>query len=160
MGLELNDEQLQKLTEEISLRFFRKPFRHKAFFNRRLRTVGGRYMLSSHNIEINYRYLEQYGIEEIIGIVKHELCHYHLHLEKKGYQHRDQDFKQLLREVGAPRFCTPLKKDNERKKTRRYVFQCQSCRATFVRRRNININKYVCGACRGRLHKVNEEETS
>lgn len=151
----MNDEQLQKLTEELSLQYFRKPFLHKAFFNRRLRTVGGRYMLVSHNIEINYRYFEQYGMDEITGIIKHELCHYHLHLEKRGYKHRDRDFKELLKEVGAPRFCTPLKKVEEHKKVEsKYVFQCKSCQVRYVRKRNINVNKYVCGACRGPLQKI------
>ena len=50
---ELDNEQLQKMTEELSLKFFHKPFRHKAIFNKRLRTIGGRYMLGNHNIEIN-----------------------------------------------------------------------------------------------------------
>ena len=50
----------------------------------------------------------QLGEKELIGIIKHELCHYHLHLEGKGYQHQDQEFKKLLKKVGAPRFCTPL----------------------------------------------------
>lgn len=151
----MNDEQLQKLTEELSLQYFRKPFLHKAFFNRRLRTVGGRYMLVSHNIEINYRYFEQYGMDEITGIIKHELCHYHLHLEKRGYKHRDRDFKELLKEVGAPRFCTPLKKVEVHKKVEsKYVFQCKSCQVRYVRKRNINVNKYVCGACRGPLQKI------
>lgn len=151
----MNDEQLQKLTEELSLQYFRKPFLHKAFFNRRLRTVGGRYMLVSHNIEINYRYFEQYGMDEITGIIKHELCHYHLHLEERGYKHRDRDFKELLKEVGAPRFCTPLKKVEEHKKVEsKYVFQCKSCQVRYVRKRNINVNKYVCGACRGPLQKI------
>jgi len=153
----LNDELLQKLTEDLSLRFFHKPFLHKAFFNKRLRTVGGRYMLVSHNIEINYRYFEQYGEEEIIGIVKHELCHYHLHLEMKGYKHRDHDFKQLLKKVGAPRYCTPLKKvDNQKQIVEKYIFQCRSCRTAYIRKRNINLNKYVCGACRGPLQKIKE----
>ena len=40
-------------------------------------------------------------MEELIGIIKHELCHYHLHLEGKGYQHRDKDFKELLKKVGG-----------------------------------------------------------
>ena len=47
-------------------------------------------------------------MEELIRIIKHELCHYHLHLEGKGYKHRDQDFKELLQKVGASRFCSPL----------------------------------------------------
>ena len=152
----MNDEQLQKLTEDLSLHLFHKPFLHKAFFNKRLRTVGGRYMLASHNIEINYRYFEQYGEEEIIGIVKHELCHYHLHLEKKGYKHRDYDFKQLLKRVGAPRYCTPLKSVDNKKLDKKYRFQCCSCRTMYIRKRNINLNKYVCGACRGPLKKMKE----
>ncbi|MBD3109704.1 SprT family protein [Bacillus sp. AGMB 02131] len=151
----MNDEQLQKLTEQLSLQYFHKPFLHKAFFNRRLRTIGGRYMLVSHNIEINYRYFEQYGMDEIIGIVKHELCHYHLHLEKRGYKHRDRDFKLLLKEVGAPRFCTPLKKaEAKKKRVSEYLYECKSCQTRYIRKRNINLNKYVCGVCRGTLQKI------
>ena len=90
------------------MNFFKKTFIHYAYFNPRLRTTGGRYLLRSHDIEINKKYYDERGIEELIGIIKHELCHYHLHLEKKGYQHRDADFKKLLKKVGAPRFCTPL----------------------------------------------------
>ncbi len=105
----MNERELQQLTEHISQQFFGKTFRHQAVFNDRLKTTGGRYLLGTHNIELNRRYLEEHGLEELIGIIKHELCHYHLHLEGKGYQHRDRDFKALLKQVGAPRFCTPLK---------------------------------------------------
>ena len=152
----MNDEQLQHLTEKLSMDFFQKPFRHKAFFNKRLRTTGGRYMLGNHNVEINYAYYEQFGMGELVGIIKHELCHYHLHLEKKGYKHQDADFKRLMKEVGAPRFCTPLpcKKKQESKKL--YFFQCTSCQTKYIRKRNINLNKYVCGACQGPLQKVKE----
>ncbi|BBP87322.1 hypothetical protein BsIDN1_09400 [Bacillus safensis] len=98
------EKELQQLTEHISQQFFGKTFRHQAVFNDRLKTTGGRYLLGTHNIELNRRYLEEHGREELIGIIKHELCHYHLHLEGKGYQHRDRDFKALLKQVGAPRF--------------------------------------------------------
>ena len=152
---ELDNEQLQKMTEELSLKFFHKPFRHKAIFNKRLRTIGGRYMLGNHNIEINYRYFEQYGLEEVEGIIKHELCHYHLHLEKKGYKHRDADFKRLLKEVGAPRFCTPLNTPAVNKQKKYY--QCTSCHAKFVRKRTVDLNKYVCGICKGKLKKLKIE---
>ncbi len=39
----MTEAQLQKLVEEISLKFFRRPFRHRAIFNKRLKTTGGRY---------------------------------------------------------------------------------------------------------------------
>ena len=43
----MTNEELQLLTEKLSLHFFRKAFKHKAIFNPRLRTTGGRYLLSS-----------------------------------------------------------------------------------------------------------------
>ena len=36
-------------------------------------------------------------LRELEGIIRHELCHYHLHIEGKGYKHRDKDFKDLLK---------------------------------------------------------------
>lgn len=111
----MDNKELQKLTEDISETYFKKPFRHQALFNDRLKTTGGRYLLTSHNIELNRKYLIEHGREELIGIIKHELCHYHLHLEGKGYKHRDRDFRTLLQQVNAPRFCTPLKKKQKTK---------------------------------------------
>ncbi len=155
-GIRLMEEfQLQALVEKLSLDFFHKPFTHKALFNNRLRTTGGRYLLKSHNIEINRKYLEQLGEEELIGIIKHELCHYHLHIEGKGYQHRDQDFKKLLKEVNAPRFCHVLP---ERPVTKRsyklHFYKCSNCGLVFKRKRSINLLRYVCGKCRGKLIKM------
>lgn len=112
----MDNKELQKLTEDISETYFKKPFRHQALFNDRLKTTGGRYLLTSHNIELNRKYLIEHGREELIGIIKHELCHYHLHLEGKGYKHRDRDFRMLLQQVNAPRFCTPLKKKSGKQK--------------------------------------------
>ena len=48
----MNNKMLQKLVETTSLEYFKQPFKHKAYFNSRLRTTGGRYVLSTH-IEIN-----------------------------------------------------------------------------------------------------------
>ena len=61
----MTDRELQKLVEKISIEDFGIPFTHKAIFNNRLRTTGGRYLLVSHNIEINRRYLDELGMEEI-----------------------------------------------------------------------------------------------
>ncbi len=155
--MKMDDLELQRLVEEISQKEFGKPFRHKAYFNSRLKTTGGRYMLSTHHIEINRKYLEQLGHQELCGIIKHELCHYHLHIEGKGYKHRDQDFKTLMRAVGAPRFCSPLPGDNQQNgKKKVIIYSCKSCGQKYHRRRNINTQKYVCGKCRGKLVKLDE----
>lgn len=151
----MDDKQLQRLVEDLSLKHFKKPFQHEALFNSRLRTTGGRYLLKSHNIEINKKYLEQLGEEELIGIIKHELCHYHLHIEGKGFRHRDADFKKLLMAVGAPRFCQTLPDRPQRKQTgkiHRYV--CMSCKQLYERKRTLNVSRYVCGKCRGKLVKL------
>ncbi|MCA1032976.1 SprT family protein [Bacillus timonensis] len=147
----MNDLDLQVLVEEVSIQYFSKPFLHKATFNRRLRTTGGRYLLRTHNIEINEKYFIEYGLEEVIGIVKHELCHYHLHLEGKGYQHRDQDFRDLLQKVNAPRFCTPLKTIERKKSSETHLYECKSCCQRYIRKRKIDVNRYVCGKCSGKL---------
>lgn len=150
----MTDAELQFLVEKISIQSFHKPFLHKAYFNPRLRTTGGRYMLGSHNIDINRKYFDEHGMDELIGIIKHELCHYHLHIEGKGYKHGDEDFKRLLNEVGGPRHCSILTSVNDRKKYLIYV--CSKCGLEFKRRRKINIRKYVCGRCKGKLKLVKE----
>ncbi|MBM7655682.1 SprT family protein [Neobacillus cucumis] len=155
----MEQRELQFLVEKISVEFFGRPFKHTAVFNPRLRSTGGRYLLGTHNIEINKKYLEQLGETELIGIIKHELCHYHLHLEGKGYQHKDQDFKLLLKRVGAPRFCNQLpERKAKRKVARILLYQCTDCQQTYQRKRSINTSRYVCGKCRGRLKKIKEIE--
>ncbi|WP_050182186.1 SprT family protein [Domibacillus robiginosus] len=152
-----NDEMIQKLTEELSHRFFHRPFLHRAYINKRLRTTGGRYLLGSHNIEVNEKYIEAFGEEELIGILKHELCHYHLHLQGKGYKHSDQDFKQLLKTTGSPRHCRPLPEQGEvLKQKKAFFYKCSACRLKYKRKRRINTSKYVCGACRGVLKEIIE----
>lgn len=150
-GMRMDEQEIQRLVEAVSLQCFGMPFLHKAMFNSRLRTTGGRYLLKNHNIELNYRYYEVYGKEELVGIVKHELCHYHLHITGKGYKHRDRDFRELLKKVGAPRFCKRMISEEE---TRVSMYECMGCSFRYVRRRQINTQRYVCGKCKGQLKLV------
>ena len=153
----MENHQLQLLVEKISISFFGKPFRHLAIFNPKLRSTGGRYLLGTHNIEINKKYLVQLGEDELIGIIKHELCHYHLHLEGKGHQHRDQDFKRLLKKVGAPRYCNQLPEAPKKRTAKRILlYECSRCHLQYKRKRSINTSRYVCGKCRGKLVKIKE----
>lgn len=110
----MTDQALQTLVEKISIVFFQKPFLHQATFNRRLKTTGGRYHLASHHLDFNPTVFLKYGQEELEKVIKHELCHYHLHLAGKGYQHKDKDFKELLAKTGGARYAPPLV---ERKKS-------------------------------------------
>lgn len=150
---QLEQAQLQRLVEVTSLHFFQRPFQHQATFNTRLRTTGGRYSLRTHNLDFNPKIWTIYGLDELLGVIKHELCHYHLHLAGEGYQHRDRAFKQLLVATGGTRFVKPLETAN-RQKDRVYV--CTNCSVTIRRRRKIDTNKYVCGKCGGKLKSQQE----
>lgn len=146
----MTNDELQRLTEKLSEHFFRQPFLHKAYFNNRLRTTGGRYLLQTHHIEVNPKFYDFFGESEVINIVKHELCHYHLHLEGKGYRHRDKDFKLLSKQVNAPRYCKSLPQDKRKQKVT-YIYQCRTCHQQYNRKRKMNTDKYVCGRCRGQI---------
>ena len=154
----MRQSDLQRLVERVSLQFFQKPFKHTATFNPRLRTTGGRYILQTHNIELNKKYYELFGEEELIAIIKHELCHYHLHLEGKGYRHCDQDFRDLLRQVQAPRYCRPLPQQAQQKTKKVYIYVCSKCGLKYKRKKRINTDKYVCGRCHGKLMLDNAGE--
>ena len=140
----MNEHELQQLTQEISRSSFHREFTHKITYNRRLRSSGGRYLLKSGNIEINPLVEQELGLEALIGVIKHELCHYHLHQTGGGYRHRDADFKRLLHQVGGSRFVERMKEPN-------FIYECTACHHRYPRMRKMNTNRYVCGKCRGKL---------
>ncbi|RPF57104.1 SprT family protein [Aquisalibacillus elongatus] len=145
------DQELLILIKEVSKKYFDKPFIGDARFNKRLRTTGGRYIPHSQVIEINPKYLTELGYDELIGIIKHELAHYHLHIEGKPYHHRSKDFRSLLKETGAPRFCKIL--PSEEKKPR-LIYECQNCGQQYKRKRRIDLKRYRCGRCNGQLKQI------
>lgn len=146
----MTDQELQRLVEQISLASFGKPFTHRAWFNYRLRTTGGRYQLTDHSIEINPRMLSEHGQTTLVGIIKHELCHYHLHLAGQSGQHRTAAFKALLKQVGGLRYA-PAPQTAAPKPRRWQLYECTRCHYQYYRARRLNVNKLVCGRCRGRL---------
>lgn len=151
----MNQEQLQHLVEQVSQEFFCRPFLHQAVFNSRLRTTGGRYLMKSHDLEMNPRVLQMYDEKELIGVIKHELCHYHLHLEGKGYQHKDRDFKELLQKSGGSRYVKDLRSKEDIQQEN--VYQCSRCNQVYRRKKKMDTRRYVCGKCRGRLLLVKGE---
>ncbi|MHC5247828.1 SprT family protein [Enterococcus sp. LJL120] len=142
----MTNQELTELVEEISLTYFKKPFLHQAFFNRRLKTTGGRYHLKDHHLDFNPLVFEKYGKAELISVIKHELCHYHLHIAGRGYQHKDADFKRLLKATGGARYAKPLAAPKSL-----FCYQCASCQTPLYRQRKVDTKKYVCGRCRGKL---------
>lgn len=146
----MNENELQKLVEDISLKYFGRPFVHQVKINRRMTTTGGQYHLSDHHLEINAHFLVPQYHDYLVGIIKHELCHYHLHLLGLGYQHRNRDFKVLLQKVGGSRYAPDI--GLHKKKKYRYLYTCKNCGLKYPRMRKINTRKYRCGKCHGQLY--------
>lgn len=150
----LNNKELHELVKNISETVFGKEFKHLAYFNARLRTTGGRYMLRSHHIEINPLAFQLHGRDELEGIIRHELCHYHLHIEGKGYKHRDLDFRELMKQTNAPRFCASLGVAKRKVSKIQHTYGCKICGQLYRRKIRLNTQKYRCGKCSGALLKV------
>ena len=147
----MDSVELQNLIEQISLQCFNRPFLHQIKINRRMTTTGGRYHLDDHHIEINAHFLAPQYHEYLVGIIKHELCHYHLHLNHRGYQHRDHDFKVLLQKVGGSRYSpSSLRPDPQ------IVYECRRCHKRYYRQRHFNVQKYRCSRCGGYLKLISK----
>ncbi|EIQ81435.1 UNVERIFIED_CONTAM: SprT family protein [Streptococcus canis] len=142
---------LTKYVQKVSLADFGKPFTHKAYWNKRLKTTGGRFFPKDGHLDFNPRILEEQGEFIFRKIVRHELCHYHLYFAGKGYQHRDKDFKDLLAQVDGLRYVPMSSKPQVK-----YYYACQACGQIYSIKRRINLAKYVCGNCRGKLIEKNQ----
>ncbi|HEP4842287.1 TPA: SprT family protein [Streptococcus pyogenes] len=142
---------LTNYVQEVSLADFGKPFHHKAYWNKRLKTTGGRFFPKDGHLDFNPRMLEEHGELIFRKIVRHELCHYHLYFEGRGYHHKDRDFKDLLAQVNGLRYVPTSSKS----KTNHY-YSCQTCGQVYQRKRRINLAKYVCGNCHGKLMEKNQ----
>jgi len=144
--------KLTDYVKQVSLEDFSKPFIHHAQWNRRLRSTGGRFFPKDGHLDFNPKVYQELGLEVFRKIVRHELCHYHLYFEGKGYQHKDLAFKQLLKEVDGLRFVPPLSSANQKPNL---VYACQSCQQIYQRKRKIDTKRYRCGLCRGKLLLLN-----
>lgn len=143
----MNNEILQKwlksfLKKNLDVSFDIVHISIKVTYNRRTLS------LKSHDIEINPKQYEHYGEDAVVKIILHELCHYHLHISGKGYQHKDQDFKRLSQQVGAPRFCNSIESYQQRAN---YEYYCTKCHAKYIRIRKVDTNRMRCGHCNGKL---------
>lgn len=144
----MTDQELTELIKKVSQEYFGKPFVHQAYFNGRLKTTGGRFHLKDRNIDINPKIYQQFGYDTLIGVIKHELCHYHLYNDGLPAQHKDRTFKLLLQQVGGLRY-SPIKSTVKNKTY--HIYQCSNCKTTYQRVKRINTRRFVCGKCHGKL---------
>lgn len=143
---------LTAYVRSVSLEDFGLPFCHQAVWNGRLRSTGGRFFAKDGHLDFNPHLYEVVSLDIFRKIVRHELCHYHLYFQGKGYRHRDKDFKELLAKVDGLRYAPRLSQ------SKRYYYTCQSCQAVYGRRRRVDVKKYRCGVCRGILRENSKNQ--
>ena len=114
---------LTEYVRQVSLEDFGREFRHRAEWNSRLQTTGVVSFPRIDTLISTRKYTKFFGLEVFRKIVRHELCHYHLYDQGKGYRHKDLAFKQLLQQVDGLRFTPPLP-DRTRRVKRIYLYQC------------------------------------
>lgn len=146
--------ELTKYVQQVSLEDFGKPFRHWAVWNSRLRTTGGRFFPKDGHLDFNPKMYREVDELTFRKIVRHELCHYHLYFEKKGYKHGDRDFQDLLAQVDGLRYAPRLAGATSAV----YHYQCQACQQAYHRKRWVDVIRYRCGRCRGSLVLLNQSE--
>lgn len=145
---------LTEYVKQVSQEDFGKTFRHQAVWNTRLRSTGGRFFPKDGHIDFNPKHLTEHGLAVFRQIVRHELCHYHLYFEKKGYRHRDRDFQELLAKVDGLSYAPRLASQSKRQ----MVYCCQSCATVYLRKRRVNVARYRCGCCKGNLVLLDAKE--
>lgn len=152
----MTNEELTELVKGVSRESFEEPglvktsFEHQATWNNRLTSTGGRFIPRTANLEFNPKQLAKNGFVELVGIIRHELVHYHLFRQGLPYKH-GKEFKVLLQAVGGTRYCQPI---GVRKKWKTlYSYNCQKCGKIYQRKKEINTRKYCCGVkgCGGAL---------
>ena len=144
---------LTDYVRQVSLEDFGKTFKHQAQWNTRLRSTGGRFFPKYGHLDFNPKVYQELGLEVFRKIVRHELCHYHLYYEGKGYKHKDIAFKELLKEVDGLRFVPPLSSTRQKPVL---VYKCHSCGQAYQRKRRIDTKRYRCGLCHGKLILQNQ----
>ncbi len=149
----MTNQELTELIKKVSQDYFGKPFVHEAYFNARLKTTGGRFHLKDRNIDINPKIYQDFGYETLIGVIKHELCHYHLYNDGLPANHRDHTFKVLLKQVGGLRY-SPIKGTHRTKQY--HVYECNNCHTIYRRVRRIDTKRFVCGKCHGKLEYIRD----
>ncbi|MGT0185966.1 hypothetical protein ACVNP0_09185 [Staphylococcus aureus] len=61
------------MVENLSEEKFGRTFRHCAYFNKRLRTTGGRYLLKSTILKLIQNNMSIMGEDAVVKIILHEL---------------------------------------------------------------------------------------
>ena len=121
------------------------PERYHIRFNPYLRRLTGRITYGLQLIEISAYHYRQYGYEDAVQTLEHEMLHLYLHMLGKPSGH-NMLFKEAARQLGIRVFhANPYPKN--RASRHRYVYECPSCGRMAFRKRPGRAQAIACGVC-------------
>lgn len=110
-------------------------------FSRRMFRRGGSYDPETGDIAVALGLWIEYGVDEVIDVVKHELIHAHVITEERSH---GPTFLIEAARIGCNLFCPEFAVDRRRTSNKRFVYACPTCRYRVVRRRRAHLS---CGTC-------------
>jgi predicted SprT family Zn-dependent metalloprotease len=141
-ALERLRDHYQRVVDEKFESAIPRDFR--IVFNPQLRRLTGRITYRARLIEISRWHFLQYGLEDALATLEHELLHLYLHTKRLPSGH-GAEFKARARALGIRVFHT-----NEYPRNAptpyRWIYECPSCARMVSRVRRSNA-RLACGPC-------------
>jgi predicted SprT family Zn-dependent metalloprotease len=114
-------------------------------FNPLLRRLTGRITYGWRLIEISLWHFREYGYDDAVQTLEHEMLHLYLHTLGKPSGHNEL-FKRAAEQLGIRVFhANPYPKN--RAPRHRYVYECPACGRMVFRKRPQERHALACGVC-------------
>jgi len=121
------------------------PADFRIVFNPLLRRLTGRITYGWKLIEISEWHFREYGLEDAVQTLEHEMLHLFLHVLGRPSGHNTL-FKEAARQLGIRVFHANAYPKNRATRTR-YVYECPACGRMAFRKRHAAGHSIACGAC-------------
>lgn len=121
------------------------PSDYRIALNPRLRRLTGRITYGWRLIEISDFHFRQYGLDDAIKTLEHEMLHLYLHTQGKPSGHNAL-FKAAAAERDIRVFHANPYPQN-RTPRHRYLYECPSCQRMVFRKRHRSAHALACGPC-------------
>ena len=121
------------------------PADYHIAWNPLLRRLTGRITYHERLIEISTYHFQQYGFEDAVQTLEHEMLHLYLHRLHLPSGH-NANFRREAGERGIRVFHSNHYPRN-REPRDRYIYRCPSCARFVFRRRRQDNHRLACGIC-------------
>ena len=110
--MKINQKELQLICEELMEKLWNDKLEIPVEISSRMTrclgsftatesTINGKKIRNPEKITISKKLLETHSLENIEGVIKHELCHYYLFKTYQKYSDGDKRFQDELKRIGA-----------------------------------------------------------